>query len=231
MDDIASGKADTLRAYQIKAVLNAISPMIWRRFLVRSDTTLAQLHTLLQIAMGWSDDYLHQFRMHGKDYCIPRAHGLEYYRDAREVQLDDFQLRAGERFSYTYNMMAPWQIELRVEQVALVDSKRRYPVCVGGKRAGPEEDLEGPLQYRRWCRARNSSEAIDQLYRDMALLGERLQQFLKGGEWPRREDADFMEAYERIRDRIATDPDRFDRRALNREIRKGMEPPCTSELK
>jgi hypothetical protein len=231
MDDIASGKADTLRAYQIKAVLNDISPMIWRRFLVRGDSTIAQLHSLLQIAMGWSDDYLHQFRIHGKDYCIPRAHGLEYYRDARQVRLDDFQLRAGERFSYTYNMMAFWQIELRVEQVAPLDPKQHYPVCVGGKRAGPEEDLEGPLQYRRWCRARNSGEAIDQLYQDMALLGERLQQFLKGGERPPREDTDFMEAYERIRDRINTDPDRLDRRALNSKIRKEMEPPCTSESK
>jgi hypothetical protein len=128
-------------------------------------------------------------------------------------------------------MMAPWQIELRVEQVAPVDSKRRYPVCVGGKRAGPQEDLEGPQQYRRWCRARNSGEAIDQLYQDMALLGERLQQFLKGGERPPREDTDFMEAYERIRDRIDTDPDRLDRRALNSKIRKEREPPCTSELK
>lgn len=231
MDDIAGGKADTLRAYQNKAVLNDISPMIWRCFLVRSDTTLAQLHSVLQIAMGWSDDYLHQFRIHGKDYCIPRMHGVEYYRDARELHLGDFRLRAGERFSYTYNMTAPWRIDLRVKQVASVDARKRYPICVGGKRAGPQEDLEGPQHYHRWCRARNSCEALDQLYQDMALLGERLQQFLKGSARPHREDTDFMEAYERIQDRIATDPDRFDRRALNHAIRKEMEPPCTSELK
>ena len=30
--------------YQLRAVLRGISPLIWRRLLVRSDTTIAQLH-------------------------------------------------------------------------------------------------------------------------------------------------------------------------------------------
>ena len=35
--------------YQLRIVLRGISPLIWRRLLVRSDTTLAQLHLMLQI--------------------------------------------------------------------------------------------------------------------------------------------------------------------------------------
>ena len=42
--------------YQFKVVLRGISPMIWRRFLVHSDSTIADLHYLLQIAFGWSDN-------------------------------------------------------------------------------------------------------------------------------------------------------------------------------
>jgi hypothetical protein len=45
--------------YQLKVVLLGISPIIWRRFLVRSDSTIADLHDTLQTAFGWSDDYLH----------------------------------------------------------------------------------------------------------------------------------------------------------------------------
>ena len=41
--------------YQLKVVLAGISPMIWRRLQVRSDTTLAELHYILQIVFGWSD--------------------------------------------------------------------------------------------------------------------------------------------------------------------------------
>ena len=43
------------KVYQLKVVLRQCSPLIWRRLLVTSDTTIAQLHTILQIAMGWED--------------------------------------------------------------------------------------------------------------------------------------------------------------------------------
>ena len=45
--------------YQFRVVLLGISPMIWRRLLVRSDSTIADLHDTLQIAFGWSGDHLH----------------------------------------------------------------------------------------------------------------------------------------------------------------------------
>ena len=48
--------------YQLRAVLRGISPLIWRRLLVRSDTTtIVQLHEILQVAFGWDDMHLHRF--------------------------------------------------------------------------------------------------------------------------------------------------------------------------
>ena len=44
-----------VHVYQLKVWIQAISPMVWRRLLVRSDSTLADLHYTLQIAIGWSD--------------------------------------------------------------------------------------------------------------------------------------------------------------------------------
>jgi len=41
--------------YQLKVVLLGISPMIWRRLLVKSDSTIEDLHYIIQIAMGWED--------------------------------------------------------------------------------------------------------------------------------------------------------------------------------
>ncbi len=38
--------------YQLRMRLCAISPLIWRRLLVRSDTTLAMLHPVIQAAFG-----------------------------------------------------------------------------------------------------------------------------------------------------------------------------------
>ena len=41
-------------------VLLGISPMIWRRIKVSSNSTIADLHYIIQIAMGWKDEHLHQ---------------------------------------------------------------------------------------------------------------------------------------------------------------------------
>src|SRR5438093_13436704 len=81
--------------YRLRIVLRGISPLIWRRVLVRSDMTLAYLHTLLQILFAWSDEHLHSFSIHGREYGsdgAPTCH----------VRLRDFCLHLGERFRYVY---------------------------------------------------------------------------------------------------------------------------------
>jgi len=54
--------------YQFKAAPRGVSPMVWRRILLRSDQTIADLHYSIQVVMGWSDSHLHRFHIHGKDY-------------------------------------------------------------------------------------------------------------------------------------------------------------------
>ena len=61
--------------YQLQVVLRGISPLIWRRLLVRTDSTIADLHHALQIALSWSDTHLHRFVIHGKDYGVARLGG------------------------------------------------------------------------------------------------------------------------------------------------------------
>ncbi|MEO0014748.1 MAG: hypothetical protein RLZZ535_3137 [Cyanobacteriota bacterium] len=56
--------------YQLKIVLVGISPMIWRRIKVSSDITIADLHYIIQIVMGWKEEHLHQFLIHGVHYGI-----------------------------------------------------------------------------------------------------------------------------------------------------------------
>src|SRR5580700_11370469 len=63
-------------AYCVHVWIREIHPMLWRRFLVRSDSTLADLHVLLQIGFDWTDFHLHRFRIRKKDYAVPRLGGL-----------------------------------------------------------------------------------------------------------------------------------------------------------
>jgi len=46
------GDFTTTEVYQLRVALCEISPAIWRRVLVRSDSTIADLHYTLQLAMG-----------------------------------------------------------------------------------------------------------------------------------------------------------------------------------
>ncbi|MEQ1848882.1 MAG: plasmid pRiA4b ORF-3 family protein, partial [Nitrospira sp.] len=85
--------------YLIHAWIRGIHPMLWRRFLVRSDRTLADLHWILQIGFGWTDFHLHRFRIRKKSDPIPRIGSVEGH-DARHVTLMDLQFRINERFLY-----------------------------------------------------------------------------------------------------------------------------------
>ncbi len=48
--------------FQLKATLLGSKPPIWRRILVPDTITLAKLHEVLQVAVGWEDEQLHHLR-------------------------------------------------------------------------------------------------------------------------------------------------------------------------
>ncbi len=51
--------------YQLRVVLCGVSPLVWRRLLVVSTISIAELHEILQNAFGWSGEHLHRFLIHG----------------------------------------------------------------------------------------------------------------------------------------------------------------------
>src|SRR5208283_3943385 len=57
--------------YQLKVTLLGTTPPIWRRLLVPADMTLEQLHNVLQLAMGWEDCHMHDFRIGQKRFGKP----------------------------------------------------------------------------------------------------------------------------------------------------------------
>jgi Plasmid pRiA4b ORF-3-like protein len=170
----AQQPATTTTAYQLKVVLRNISSMIWRRLLVRSDTTIAQLHTTVQTAMGWEDLHLHQFRIHGKAYGSSRLGGLTFADDQEQVTLATFRLRKGERFVYEYDMGDFWQHDIRLEQVGPVHPRTHYPVCTAGNGDCPLEDCGGPAGYRRLLEERWSWRELEQAHEDVGLVAQRL---------------------------------------------------------
>jgi len=136
-----------VEVYQLHIWIRKISPQIWRRLLVRSDSTIAELHDTLQIAFGWTDDYLHQFLIRGKPYGIGRSGGISFDDNPYQVRLRDFHFRCKEVWVYEYDLTDWWQHEIRLEQVLPLDPAKRYPMCVAGKRRGPIEECGGAFAF------------------------------------------------------------------------------------
>jgi len=221
-----------VKVYQLKVSLRDISPMIWRRLLVPSDTTIAHLHDILQTAMGWEDLHLHQFRVHGKEYGIYREGGMFFDDDPSQVTLADFKLRASEQFVYEYDMGDFWHHDIRLERVLPRDLSKTYPICTGGAGDCPPEDCGGPLGYRSLIDERCSWLEVEQAREDVLLVAQCLLAFCEGGPRPSTDDDAFMAALERMQDRLEDAPITFDRRTVNAALRTmRKEPPCTSASK
>ena len=128
--------------YQLRIVLRGISPLIWRRLLVRAEDSIADLHAALQIAFGWDGSHLHRFVIHGREY------GHDSRLDPREVRLVRSR-PAGRR-----------AVHLRVRLHRLLAPRhppggdppkrspgRRYPVLTGGRRSAPPENCGGAWAF------------------------------------------------------------------------------------
>lgn len=80
--------------------------------------------------MGWDDEYLHDFHIHGEDYGIDRIGGRIFRHHASDVFLDNFEFDVGDKFTYTYNYYAFWVCDIRIE--AIEPSSQSAPRCFGG---------------------------------------------------------------------------------------------------
>lgn len=50
-----------MEIYQIQITLAGYKPKIWRRVLIQPDMLLSDFHIVIQIVMGWENSHLHQF--------------------------------------------------------------------------------------------------------------------------------------------------------------------------
>lgn len=142
--------------YQLKITLRDIQPPIWRRIQVWEDTTLAQLHTILQILMGWEDYHLHEFGIGCRLYSVPDPDDDMNERkviDERRVALGEVVPRVGTQFVYLYDFGDSWEHDLLLEAILLPETAAPYPTCIGGARRTPPEDVGGAHGYEEYLSA------------------------------------------------------------------------------
>ena len=142
--------------YQLKVILRDVRPPVWRRIQVWEDFTLGQLHRALQIAMGWEDCHLHQFKIGQTTYSVPdpdARFGEPGIVNENRKKLKDVVQRVGTQFGYLYDFGDDWQHQLLLEAILLPESRTQYPRCMAGERSAPPEDVGGPPCYEGYLEA------------------------------------------------------------------------------
>ena len=74
MNTLAKNAGGRLR---LKITLEHFKPAIWRRVEVDDDLTFGDFHRVIQVAMGWDDDHLHEFQVAGQRVSMPTQFRME----------------------------------------------------------------------------------------------------------------------------------------------------------
>jgi hypothetical protein len=138
--------------YQLKVTLAGVRPPVWRRLQVSGETTLAELHRVIQAAVGWTDSHLHLFETEGGRYSH-LGWGLEDVKDEGVTRLREVAPGPKSRLYYEYDFGDSWEHEILLEKVTAREPGASYPRCVAGRRACPPEDCGGVWGYENFLEA------------------------------------------------------------------------------
>jgi hypothetical protein len=154
-DTIAAARRNTVKLHKklpkrllFRLSVKDVVPEIWRRFQVSSDITLVQLHSILQILMGWEDRHLYAFVIDAKRYSSPSDVDDDMEnRNLIRTKLSSILAEGSTAFTYEYDFGDRWQIELCSEQINAGFHTNRFAECIEGSRHGPVEDSGGSRGY------------------------------------------------------------------------------------
>ena len=125
---------------RVRIKLRRVRPTVWRRVDVPILYTLAELHDIIQVVMGWRNSHLHEFKIDGVSFAAPDPAGDPgdgETGDARSIALKTVVDRGYRRFEYLYDFGDGWEHEVIVEDVRDGEAGIDYPGFVGGARRCP----------------------------------------------------------------------------------------------
>ena len=146
---MAARKRAASKIYELSVELDDIEPRIWRRLLVPATITLPRLHDLLQLCMGWTNSHMHSFTFGTKTFGMADIDGIGELDmlDERRQTLDAVLGKDLRQVQYEYDFGDSWRCTIAVEPVARPNLEWHYPLCIGGERAAPPDDVGGTGGY------------------------------------------------------------------------------------
>jgi len=102
--------------------------------------------------MGWTDSHLHQFERNGKYWGVREndEFGDLDITDESRVPLEKVLRVEGDSVVYVYDLGDDWRHEVLLEKILPPDATANRPVCIGGERHCPPEDVGGVSGYQEF---------------------------------------------------------------------------------
>ncbi len=145
--------------YEVKVLLAGTEPCVWRRLQVPGNANLNWLHSVIQVAMGWTNSHLHQF-ICGEHVYVDLSMEWEQYegdpplRDESHITLAEVAPQRRNAICYEYDFGDSWEHLVLVERVLpAARGALKTARCVAGERACPPEDCGGIGGYEGFLAA------------------------------------------------------------------------------
>ena len=106
-----------MAGYILKIVIEDTHPPVWRRILIPERITFEELHRIIQIVFGWTDEHLHDFRIPSEDICIDDGEEVwsDYHYMENETLVEQFLLQY-QWMRYTYDFGDEWRHKIIYEK-------------------------------------------------------------------------------------------------------------------
>jgi hypothetical protein len=148
--------------FLLHVTLREVAPSVWRRVAVAGAISLADLHVVLQVVMGWDFKHLYSFTVGDREYEDPQGEDRDTRSpDPRKTRLDSLGLEQGGTFLYTYDFGDEWNHQVTVEGIAPFQGFTTAVTLLGGERACPPEDCGGPHGYMQLLEDLHSPDSPD----------------------------------------------------------------------
>jgi hypothetical protein len=136
---------------RLKITLERFRPAIWRRIEVDDGLSFWDLHRVIQVAMGWDDAHLHEFRVAGLRIRLPGDWDSMFDDELSALPEETTKLGmwlSGQRkFRYWYDFGDDWWHSIAIEKRLPADPAAPRAVLLAGKGACPPEDCGGVYGY------------------------------------------------------------------------------------
>lgn len=150
---------------RLRLEIDGLTPVVHRVIEIKNDIKLHDLHKVIQIVMGWRNEYPACF-ISPSGSC-PIGDWPEPGSGQAPATLGELCDNPQREFFYDYEPGEPWRVIGRVEAERPPESGEALPVCLAGECAAPPDGVGGREGYADFLRMLDDPEADEDELEDM----------------------------------------------------------------